>query len=69
VTDQSPTAFETVVDGLLASPAYGERWGRHWLDAARYAESFLLDGDGVEIRRFRPRPEHRGRPGTSVARR
>lgn len=37
--DQSPTAFETVVDRLLASPQFGERWGRHWLDVARYGES------------------------------
>jgi hypothetical protein len=37
--DASPTAFERVVDRLLASPAFGERWGRHWLDVARYAES------------------------------
>ncbi|MFI4852814.1 MAG: PSD1 and planctomycete cytochrome C domain-containing protein [Gimesia chilikensis] len=33
------TAFATVVDRLLASPAYGERWGRHWLDVARYADT------------------------------
>jgi mono/diheme cytochrome c family protein len=37
--DQSPTAYETLLDRLLASPHYGERWGRHWLDLARYAES------------------------------
>jgi len=37
--DKSANAFEKVVDRLLASPAYGERWGRHWLDVARYAES------------------------------
>ena len=37
--DQSPQAFERVVDRLLASPQYGERWGRHWLDVARYADS------------------------------
>ncbi|QDU23882.1 PSD1 and planctomycete cytochrome C domain-containing protein [Urbifossiella limnaea] len=36
-------AFEAVVDRLLASPAYGERWGRHWLDVARYADSNGLD--------------------------
>src|SRR5260370_24760469 len=36
--DKSPQAFEQVVDRLLASPQYGERWGRHWLDVARYAE-------------------------------
>jgi hypothetical protein len=37
--DNSPEAYEHVVDRLLASPAFGERWGRHWLDVARYAES------------------------------
>jgi uncharacterized protein DUF1553/uncharacterized protein DUF1549/cytochrome c len=39
VGDSSPKAFERVVERLLASPHYGERWGRHWLDAARYADS------------------------------
>ena len=39
VKDESPTAFETVVDRLLAAPQFGERWGRHWLDVARFAES------------------------------
>ncbi|CAA9442077.1 MAG: FIG00929654: hypothetical protein, partial [uncultured Phycisphaerae bacterium] len=39
VNDNSSKAFEKVVDRLLASPAFGERWGRHWLDVARYAES------------------------------
>ena len=38
--DDSPDAFAKVVDRLLASPAYGERWGRHWLDLVRYADSF-----------------------------
>lgn len=37
--DIDPKAFEKVVDKLLASPQFGERWGRHWLDVARYAES------------------------------
>ncbi len=37
--DTTPDAFERVVDRLLASEGYGERWGRHWLDVARYAES------------------------------
>ncbi len=37
--DESPKAFEVVVDRLLASNAFGERWGRHWLDVARYGES------------------------------
>jgi hypothetical protein len=36
--DKSPKAWENLVDRLLASPKYGERWGRHWLDVARYAE-------------------------------
>ncbi|MCA9186177.1 MAG: PSD1 and planctomycete cytochrome C domain-containing protein [Pirellulaceae bacterium] len=39
VNDESPDAFVRVVDRLLASPAYGERWGRHWLDIARYADT------------------------------
>ncbi len=39
VNDGSPGAYEKVVDRLLASPAFGQRWGRHWLDVARYAES------------------------------
>ena len=39
VTDASAKAFEKLVDRLLASPAFGERWGRHWLDVARYGES------------------------------
>lgn len=43
VTDASPNAYERVLDRLLASPAYGERWGRHWLDVARYADSNGLD--------------------------
>jgi Protein of unknown function (DUF1549)/Protein of unknown function (DUF1553)/Planctomycete cytochrome C len=43
VADTAVTAYETVVDRLLASPAFGERWARHWLDQARYADS-----DGYE---------------------
>ncbi len=43
VNDHSPKAYEKQVDRLLASPHYGEKWGRHWLDAARYADS-----DGYE---------------------
>ena len=38
VKDELPDAFSKVVDRLLASPRYGERWGRHWLDVARYAD-------------------------------
>ena len=37
--DDSPDAYERLVDRLLASPRYGERWGRHWLDVARYADT------------------------------
>lgn len=39
VADDSPDAFERVIDQLLSSPAYGERWGRHWLDVARYSDA------------------------------
>src|SRR5580700_4352633 len=38
VSDKSSNAYEKIIDRLLASPRYGERWGRHWLDVARYAE-------------------------------
>ncbi|MFO0924184.1 MAG: DUF1549 domain-containing protein [Pirellulales bacterium] len=41
--DESPDAYWRVVDRLLASPRYGEKWGRHWLDVARYADSNGLD--------------------------
>ena len=51
VADKSPDAFAKLVDKLLASPRYGERWGRHWLDVARYADTKgYLAGD--EQRRF-----------------
>ncbi|MBI3865547.1 MAG: DUF1553 domain-containing protein [Planctomycetia bacterium] len=43
LADETPDAFAKVVDRLLASPRYGERWGRHWLDVARYADSNGLD--------------------------
>ena len=49
VSDASPEAYEHLVDRLLVSPHYGERWGRHWLDLARYADS-----DGYE--KDTPRP-------------
>src|SRR5207237_10017916 len=39
LADRSPDAYERLVDRLLSSPAYGERWGRHWLDVAGYADS------------------------------
>ncbi|MBC7852681.1 MAG: PSD1 domain-containing protein, partial [Pirellulaceae bacterium] len=43
LADDSPDATSRLIDRLLASPAYGERWGRHWLDVARYADSNGLD--------------------------
>ena len=36
LADKSPDAYEKLIDRLLASPHYGEKWGRHWLDVARY---------------------------------
>jgi len=45
LSDHSAGAFAKVVDRLLASPRYGERWGRHWLDVARYADSTGADED------------------------
>ncbi len=45
VGDASPQAWEKLVDQLLASPHYGERWGRHWLDVARYADSSGYEHD------------------------
>jgi hypothetical protein len=55
VNDRSPDAFEKIVDRLLASPHYGERWGRHWLDLVRYADSggFERDFDWPNAWRFR----------------
>jgi hypothetical protein len=55
LADHSPEAWERVVDRLLASPAYGERWAQHWLDLAHYADSngFELDADRPDAWRFR----------------
>lgn len=55
LADQSSDAYEKVVERLLASPRYGERWARHWLDLVRYAEtnSFERDGDKPEVWRYR----------------
>ena len=44
VNDPSPKAHENLVDSLMASPRFGERWGRHWLDVSRFAESMSLRG-------------------------
>jgi cytochrome c553 len=49
ISDRASGAYDRLVDRLLASPHFGERWGRHWLDLARYADS-----DGYQIDRPRP---------------
>jgi mono/diheme cytochrome c family protein len=46
VTDESPDAWEKLIDQLLASPHAGEKWGRHWLDVVRYAETNGYERDG-----------------------
>ena len=55
VNDPSPDAWEKRIDQLLASPHYGERWGRHWLDVARYADSWghIHDDDNPNAWRYR----------------
>jgi mono/diheme cytochrome c family protein len=58
LADDSPDAFARVVDRLLASPQYGERWGRHWLDVVRYADARDLiqlppESDFREVWRYR----------------
>ncbi len=45
VADREPGAYERAIDRLLASPHYGERWGRHWLDVARFGESHGYESD------------------------
>jgi hypothetical protein len=50
--DPSPTAYERLIDRLLGSPHYGERWGRHWLDVARYADTKGYVYDDREEPRF-----------------
>ena len=55
LADSRPDAWERLIDSLLASPHYGERWGRHWLDVARYADSsgFEHDYDRPNAWRYR----------------
>lgn len=55
VDDPSPAAYRALVDELLASPHYGEKWGRFWLDLVRYAEtnSFERDGDKPFVWKYR----------------
>ncbi len=55
LADDSPDAFARVVERLLASPHYGERWGRHWLDVARYADSNGLDENLCHANAYRYR--------------
>jgi hypothetical protein len=55
VSDTAPGAFERVVDRLLGSRHYGERWARHWLDLARYAESDGFEHDAVRPHSWRYR--------------
>ena len=56
VRDKSPDAFARVVDGLLASPRYGERWGRYWLDIARYSDDKLNSTQDEPYSEFLPLP-------------
>jgi hypothetical protein len=55
VEDTRPDAFERVVDRLLASPHYGEKWARHWLDVVRFAESQGFKDDGTRPNAWRYR--------------
>jgi len=55
LSDNSPNAYEKVVDRLLASPAYGERWARRWLDLARYADSEGFKSDEMRPNAWRYR--------------
>jgi mono/diheme cytochrome c family protein len=53
--DKSPDAFAKLVDRLLDSPRYGEKWGRHWLDLVRFAETNSYERDGVKPNAWRYR--------------
>jgi len=55
VLDNRPDAWSRLIDELLASPRYGERWGRHWLDIARYADSNGMDEDIAHPQAYRYR--------------
>jgi hypothetical protein len=55
LADPSPRAYEKAVDRLLASPHYGEKWGRHWLDLVRYAETNGYEFDAVKPSAWRYR--------------
>ena len=53
VTSDDPDAYPKLIDRLLASPHYGEKWGRHWLDLVRYAETNSYERDGVKPNAWR----------------
>jgi hypothetical protein len=55
LADESPAAWEKVVDRLLASPHYGEHWARHWLDLVRFAETNSFERDGAKPHAWRYR--------------
>lgn len=55
VADDSPGAYERLVDRLLESPRYGEKWGRHWLDLVRFAETNSYERDGPKPHTWRYR--------------
>ena len=55
VNDKSPDAYEKLIDRLLASPRYGERWGRYWLDLVRYADTSGFETDHFFITAWRYR--------------
>ena len=55
VNDKSPDAYEKLIDRLLASPRYGERWGRYWLDLVRYADTAGFETDHFYITAWRYR--------------
>ena len=55
VSNQEPTKFTQLVDQLLSSPHYGEKWGRHWLDLVRYAETNGYERDGNKPQAWRYR--------------
>lgn len=55
LSDSAPDAYEKLLDQLLADPRYGERWGRHWLDLVRYAETHGFEADNIRSRAWRYR--------------
>ena len=55
LADAAPDAYEKLIDRLLASPHYGERWGRHWLDVVRYAETNSFERDSAKPHAWRYR--------------